>query len=233
MTSFYSTTLIKLNLTSPDFASPSQLLGDDASYALWLTHFAEQLPLYAARYQVTEEEVIDIQHIAEKFAAMVANRPVDAAPQSWQVAKTFSLADSSCLFLLSRVSTIIQRIQSGPHYSLTDGYALGLATAPQLHGYHRLPLPKLRLAERQYTTEVPLLIWISRRDTTIELEVCRDSHTWHCLPTALPKQYADIHPQPAELTEWQYRARYRSPDWPSGRWCRIVKVLVGGKQPAS
>ena len=226
------TVVVRLPLCMPPDFSHTYPSTQDIYWSARLRHFATQLPAYVDRYKVTPAELTRVERTASWYTAWLVYRLQQATEMLQQGAGEAVPTDSLILdlapakFALLRVRALARQLQRHPDYTLADGYVLGLPPVPHIVHQRGLPHPQLRIVETD-PAGAPTLRWRNRRDTILELEVCRDGHTWHSLTPLLLNCYADPHPHPAQLARWQYRARYYWAEWSTGQWGRVVHQEVG------
>lgn len=220
--------------SNPKLTDPAYPSTSDISYAVWLKHFANQLPALTTRYQLTPDDIADVKQLNLELIAWLIScmlQATEAIQQATAVIRPPATPAPAKLpapqHLFDRVAALMQRVQHHPAYNPADGAALGLVKPLPTLGKLHLPMPKLRVPQLLAPGTAYVLKWVNRRDTTIELEVCRDGHTWLPLRPTEKKHYEDAWPQPPRLAEWRYRARYRWHDLPAGKWCRPLVVRVG------
>jgi len=205
----------------------------DISYAMWLRHFAAILPHYTSHYGVAEEEVFTVQADAQKFTSWLIrrmHRATQAIQQPSSIITTPREEEAAVvatrLLLLKHAAKIVRHIRAHRKYSIIDGVKLKLKLCLDYQIFESLPAPQLCVVGHQVLDNsfAVALRWKAYPEAVIDLEVCRDGYTWHPSLLLTGECHADIHPQPAEPEQWQYRARYRRPDWPTGPWSQVATV---------
>jgi hypothetical protein len=225
MNCYSVTTLTKL----PAYPTTSAMV-----YALWLRRFAMILPCYAHRYELTEIEVVEVQASVLEFITWLSQQ-IHGATQAIKQRHTATtveqneLTGSSVRLPLSeKVATVVQNIRVHRNYCIIDGVGLGLGLIPSYWCFATLPAPNLSIVGYQVLDEdfAVALRWAAYPEAVIDLAVCRDGYTWQHPQSLTGECHADIYAQSAGQIpmQWQYRARYRRPDWPVGPWGEVVTV---------
>lgn len=205
----------------------------DMGYAMWLRHFAAKLPAYAYRYDLTGSEVAEVEHSSAEFITWLTHR-INRATQAIQQRCVAAYAQQEGVAdvgrarrrLLQRVARLVRAIRAHRHYRMADGVDLGLSNVPDCEEFDMLPVPHLCLVGCLMLDDnvAVALRWMGHSEAVVDLQVCRDGLAWQPLQLLAGEYYADIHEPPAGLLKWQYRARYRRPDWPCGGWGELVTV---------
>jgi hypothetical protein len=213
---------------------PTYPTTSDISCAVWLRQFAAALPGYISRYGLNEIDVAKVQSDALEFIIWLNHRICYATLAIQQLYPTNDmqqedeLTESTVrLLLFEKAAKLVQVIRTHHKYSIIDGINLELSLSPDYPVFTTLPAPQFCIVGCQMLDDnvAVALRWVTYPEAVIDLEICRDSHTWHPSQLLVGNCYADIYPKPTtNLMQWQYRARYRRPDWPIGPWSQVATV---------
>jgi hypothetical protein len=220
----------------------------DEERAPWLNNFAAKLPKYATKYNITPEEVMDMQMSAPYYDVFVKYRVQSGAFQ-------YSLTDHRDIMsegvsngttleplqppmltlppapqpgIFKRVRALVSRIKSHVHYSEADGSDLGIVGAESSStDYNNLkPVFPIRLVGGGH----PELGWVRQGMTAVEIQKRVGDEPWRSLAIDTVPTYIDKEPLPpsGKSEVWEYRMIYHFKDERVGQWSDVVSVTVTG-----
>lgn len=225
------------------------LPSSDEARVPWLNNYAAKLPKYATKYNIMQEEVMDMQISAPYFDAFVKFRNQSGTFQ-------YSLTDHRDIIsegtssngatleplqppmmmlppapqpgIFKRVRAMVARIKNHVHYSEADGSDLGIVgsevSAVDMHTIK--PEFPIRLVAGGH----PDLAWVRQGMTAVEIQKRVGDEPWRLLAIDTVPTYIDKEPlPPAGKSEvWQYRMIYHYKDERVGQWSDVVSVTVTG-----
>lgn len=219
----------------------------DEDKAIWLNNFAAKLPLFAMKYGITPEEIMDMQQSAIHFTEVLNFRSQHDAFQSSITAYKNGIRDGikngSTLQPLTmpministqvepgifvRAKAIVNRIKASIHYSEADGNDLRIEGAETIvETATAKPMLKLRLGDGGQ----PEIIWTKQGFDAIEIYKQEDDGEWKLLAIDMQPNYLDVSTLPpmGKSAVWKYRAIYRKKDQRVGQWSDVVTITVTG-----
>lgn len=219
----------------------------DEDKATWLNNFAAKLPIYAGKYNITPEEIQDMQSSAlyfnsvldytnqyKAYASSVTNFknilrdgvkkgtiseiPMPPAPM---------LPQSVPPGIFARSAAIVNRIKASLNYSTADGEDLGIEGTQSTVDINAL---KPQLQVRLIAGGQPEIVWRKQGMDGVEIQKMDANGQWQFLDIDLQPNYPDRTPLPPAGSSaiWQYRAIYRRKDERIGQWSDVVTVTVAG-----
>lgn len=219
----------------------------DEDKATWLNNFAAKLPLFAAKYSILSEEIMDIQQGAIYFNELLNFRNQHEAFQSaitaYKNAIRDGLKNGGTLQPLSmpmthlsmpvapgvfvRAKAIANRIKANIYYSKADGNDLSIeGTATTLDTTTAKPVIKIRLGDGGH----PEILWKKDDFDAIEIYKQEADGELRLLAIDIQPNYIDTSTLPliGKSAVWQYRAIYRRKDKQVGQWSDLVRITVTG-----
>lgn len=226
------------------------LPSDNPGKSVWLKNFAIKLPLYAAKYNVTPDEVSDMAKSSDCFSYVVDyQRQIDEYKlnlttyrdevrdgkqqfgilQGLPALPTFATAPPMVANgIFRRVMAIAQRIKKSTQYADADGRDLGIiAEQATLDPQKTKPTFSVRLIAGGH----PEIVWRKGKMDGVEIWVKRSTSDPDFVFLAYDQRpnYTDMTPLPpsGEAAVWQYKLIYRYQDQFAGMWSDVVSVTVG------
>lgn len=219
----------------------------DEDKATWLNNFALKLPIYASKYNITPEEIQDMQSSAQYFDALLdynnqfkayvssvtafknllrdgaKNGTVSEMPMPPAVMLPPAVAPG----IFARSAAIVNRIKASLNYSAADGDDLGIEGTQSTVDVNALK-PKLQV--RLVSGGHPEILWRKQGMDGVEIQKMDEHGQWQFLAIDLKPNYTDNTPLPpaGSSAVWQYRAIYRRKDERVGQWSDVLAVTVAG-----
>lgn len=215
----------------------------------WLDNFADKLPNYAAKYNISAEEVTDMENSALYFSYWLNGKnqtdehnkkftqfknelrdgiPAGATPSIPPVAPVLGVAPTAVApGIFVRAGALGNVIKSKHNYTVADGIDMGLEGAEDSSVPEDMkPVLKIRLVEGGK----PEVMWKKLGMDGIELWVDRGTGTFSFLSIDTVPNYIDTHALPAagQTAIWKYKAIYRLDDGQVGEWSDVVSQTVTG-----
>lgn len=213
----------------------------------WLINFAAKLRIYAAKYNITPEELMDAQQSADFYAAIhnflnQYDNFLSAAYKYRNIMRDgnkngsvlqpltmpmITLPMPVAPGIFKRIRAIVNRIKANIHYSEADGYDLGIeGTSETVDTTSAKPVLKVRIGDGGH----PEIIWTKQGFDAIEIYKLEADGTWRLLAIDLQPNYIDMEPLPpvGKSAVWTYRAIYRKKDKQVGQYSDVVSVTVAG-----
>jgi hypothetical protein len=223
---------------------------DNPGKSVWLKNFAIKLPLYAAKYNITPNEVNDIVQSSHFFSYVIEyQRQIDEYKtnltayrdelrdgvqqfgilQDLPTLPPFAAAPPTAANgIFKRVMAIAQRIKKSTQYAEADGRDLGIILEQAtLEPQKAKPTFHIRLIAGGH----PEIVWQKGKMDGVEIWVKRHAADPDFVFLAYDQRpnYTDMHPLPTSggAAVWQYKLIYRYKDQPAGAWSDVVSVIVG------
>lgn len=213
----------------------------------WFNNFAVKLPLYANKYSITPEELMDMQQSAPFYAALNdainQHRNFQSAMFKYRDDVRDGTKNGGTLQPLTmpminlpmpvapgifvRVKAIVNRIKANINYSEADGNDLGIeGTITTVDTTTTKPVIKVRIGDGGH----PEILWTKQNFEAIEIYKQEADGTWKLLAIDLQPNYTDLSalPEVGKSAVWSYRAIYRLKDKQVGQWSDVVSVTVTG-----
>lgn len=225
----------------------SYLPRQEGNKLAWLQNFSSKLETYAAKYDVSDGDISDVQAGIASYVYWV-----DCAMKQSEYAKKLNLFKNELangtqgtltlpevpvvavapplpeVAVLKRVSSIVAGIKSKPVYAKNDGLDLGIeATESTRVDVSTLkPLISVRIVSGGY----PEIQWKKGNNDGIEIQVDRGNNTWQFLVVDLKPNYTDSSPLPSSGASEvrRYRAIYIDDDNHVGLWSDAIEIAVAG-----
>lgn len=220
----------------------------DEERTTWFNNFSAKLPNYAMKYNITPEEVMDIQNSALYFDAFVKYRNQSGAFQN-------SLTDHRDVIgnglsngatlqplqppmmmlppppppgIFKRARALVSRIKAHVNYTEADGRDLGIIGSEM--GPTDLTSIKPIFSIRLVAGGHPEIVWTRQGMTALEIQKLGSDGKWYFLAMDTVPNYTDMEalPPSGQSAVWQYRAIYRLKDERVGQWSDVVSVTVTG-----
>lgn len=215
----------------------------------WLENFSGKLPLYAAKYNISADEVTDMTESSAYFAYWLNGKnqtedynkkftqfknelrdgiPAGASPSLPPTPPVLGVAPMAVApGIFGRATAIANVIKSKSNYTVADGNDLGIegAESGTIPGDIKLEL-KVRLVEGGK----PEVMWKKLMMDGVELFVDRGTGTFAFMAIDTVPNYIDTHALPAsgQTAIWRYKGIYRKDDTQVGEWSDVVSVTVTG-----
>ncbi|UAY53036.1 hypothetical protein [Ferruginibacter albus] len=215
----------------------------------WLNNFSAKLGIYADKYHISGDDVVNMKAGAVWFSYWMDDRN----KQMEYVAKltqhkneiingvpdgaTASVPPTPPIRtemppivppgVFKRASAIGRSIKNNISYTVADGNDLGLEGAEEVTDIHQMkPVLKLRLIAGGH----PELIWKKEHMDGIEIYVDRGTGNWQLLAYDTHPNYTDTAALPASGTSavWIYKAIYHYDDEQAGMWSDPASITVTG-----
>lgn len=219
----------------------------DEEKSKWLDNFSAKLPFYAAKYNITPEEVAQVLQDALVFASILNYRDLlDAYVTAMTGLKNIlrdGLKNGGTMQIpmppvpmfpgtllpgiFARCSALGNRIKSHINYNVADGNALGLeGTTSNIDLNELKPIITIRLVNGGY----PELVWKKQGMDGIEIQKEDENGNWQRLATDISPNFIDMSPLPPKGTSvvWRYRVIYLRKDQHVGQWSEVVSITVTG-----
>jgi hypothetical protein len=215
----------------------------------WLKNFAAKLPNYAVKYNLSADEVTDMQNsslwfsywmdyrtqLEESFRKSTGfkNEAINgiapgATPSIPPVPVAMpAMPTEVAPGIFKRATSIANVIKSKSTYTIADGNDLGIEGAEDVTNVQQMkPLVSLHLI----AGGKPEIKWTKQGMDGIEIYVDRGANTWAMLAYDTYPDYTDTTPLPASGTSavWKYKAIYRYNDEQAGLWSDVVSITVTG-----
>ncbi len=223
----------------------------DAGRAFWLNNFSGKLAKYAAKYNITADEVKDMIASALYFIFWIdyltkvidygkritayKNQMRGGIPAGAVVAIEPGTSDPGDVppvvqpDIFGRAFSLAQRIKKHAAYTSADGEDLGIEgsamESPDVH--NAKPVIKIVIGKGGH----PTIVWSKGRMDGIDIYVDRTgSGAWTFLATDNYPDYTDTAalPEPGKAAYWQYRCMYRLNDELVGQWSDVAAIAVKG-----
>lgn len=213
----------------------------------WLINFAAKLVTYAVKYNITPEEVMDMQQSAASYTSI--NNLINlydnflSATYNYRNAMRDGLKNGNVLpplvlpmvtlpmpvapGIFVRAAALVKRIKASIHYNKADGNDLGIeGTVTTVDTTTTKPVIKVRIGDGGH----PEIIWTKQVFDAIEIYKQEADDTWRLLAIDLQPNYIDMDALPpmGKSAVWQYRAIYRKKDKQVGQWSEVVSITVTG-----
>lgn len=214
----------------------------------WLNNFAYKLPNYAMKYNITSDEVMDIQNSAEYFDGFIKYRNQSGAFQNsltdHRDMMSNGLSNGAMLQplqppmmtlppppqpgIFKRVRALVNRIKGHINYTDADGSDLGIIGTTQGSTDTNTIKPDITL--RLIGGGHPEIVWSRKGMGAIEIQKQNGDGQWHFLAIDTVPNYTDKEalPEPGQSAVWQYRAIYLQKDERVGQWSDVVSITVAG-----
>lgn len=225
---------------------PSYLPTDDAGKAVWLLNFANKLPHYAAKFNITPAELTDIANGAKLFDALVTfqkqldtyysafvkykNQMRDGVLQSsttinnaLPILPTFTAPPLVPFGILERTVSMADRILKFTTCLESDARDLGIFTEPKAPADKTTGKPLISLHLVQGGK--PELVWKRMGFDGIEIHVNRGDG-YHFLANDMRPNYIDNHAIGTEPKVWKYKCIYLYNDERVGEWSDEAVITV-------
>jgi len=214
----------------------------------WLHNFATKLPNYAAKYNITPEEIMDMQNSASYFDAFVKYRNQsgnfqnsltnhrDVISNGLSNGATLQALQPPVMMLpeppppgiFKRARALVSRIKAHVNYTEADGRDLGIIGAEQsaIDVNTIKPVITLRLVGGGH----PEIVWSRQGMGALEIQKLGSDGKWYTLAIDTVPNYTDMEPLPpaGQSVVWQYRAIYKLKDERVGLWSDVVTITVTG-----
>ncbi|MFN7119467.1 MAG: hypothetical protein ACK4TA_21910 [Saprospiraceae bacterium] len=213
----------------------------------WFNNFSAKLGFYAAKYNISQEELMDVQQsavfyttmhhflnqcdsflsAAYKYRDMVRDGSNNDAAFQPLTMPMFSLPTPVAPGILKRVRAIINRIKKSIHYSEADGIDLGIeGTETVVDTAAAKPVLKIRISDGGH----PEIVWTKQDFDAIEIYKQEADGTWRLVAIDMQPNFVDMEALPPAGTSavWTYRAIYRKKDKQVGQWSDAVSITVMG-----
>ncbi len=226
------------------------LPGNDDERHTWGLNFSAKLPLYAAKYGISKEEVVAVEAGLAWFGAILAYQKAFVTfgnnITAYKLALRNGLAKGATLSPLSipapklpdgepapgvfeLVTSIAGRIKNTRGYAEADGKDLGIIGAEIVPPDYNTLTPALKVTKGNGGH--PELKW--GKQQMPQLEICVDrgeGKGWETVVTSNQAHFLDQHPLPAAGSSavWRYKAIYKLKDVQTGQWCEPVSISVMG-----
>lgn len=220
--------------------------GDEGKSA-WLQNLGTKLPNYANKYDLTPEEVADVQNSAIAFANVLQYKkqleaylkayveykdllrddPVGTKPLEPPMPPMPMFGGPMLPGIFPRCMALIARIKAHRNYTVADGYDLGIEGSEVSVDVNELkPLLSIRLVNGGY----PEIVWKKKGMDGIEIQKEDENGNWQRLATDMSPNFIDISPLPSKGTSvvWRYRVIYLRKDQRVGQWSEVVSMTVTG-----
>lgn len=219
----------------------------DEGKAIWLHNFAAKLVLYAMKYGITPEEIMDMQQAAMHFAEILNFSNQQEAFKTAITAYKNSIRDGvkngvtlqpltmptmNLMMTVQpgifvRAKAIVNRIKANILYSEADGNDLGIEGAEITADTADVrPAIKVRIGDGGH----PEIVWTKQGFDAIEIYKQEADGAWRLLAIDIQPNYLDEEALPphGKSAVWTYRAIYRKKDKRVGQWSDVVSVTVMG-----
>lgn len=221
---------------------------DDCNKEAWLRNFANKLPLFALRYDITREDLLDMKTSAkfysywhnvhvhiEKLLNKVAGFKAEARMGSVDylspalTAPMLNLSNGKTpkpvdpgIFI--RADRLINKILDHKDYNTNDGYYLGMGSFQPLDASSKI---KPYINVELNATGHPEIKWERLQTDALELSV--DRGEGYCF---MGKVCSGLVTDNALLPEnktavWKYKGIYRKFDKQVGFWSKEIGITVG------
>lgn len=214
---------------------------------LWLNNFAAKLPLYANKYSITPEELMDMQQSALFYAALndainqyrnfqsalfkyrddVRDGTKNGGTLQPLTMPMINLPMPVASGIFVRVKAIVNRIKASIHYSEADGNDLGIeGTITTVDTNTTKLVIKIRIGDGGH----PEILWTKYDFDAIEIHKQVDDGEMKHLAIDMQPHYMDMSELPpmGKSAVWKYRVIYLRKDKRVGQWSDVVAVTVTG-----
>ncbi|MFN7118194.1 MAG: hypothetical protein ACK4TA_15445, partial [Saprospiraceae bacterium] len=219
----------------------------DKDRADWLDNFAVKLLAYIYKYNITPEELQDVQNSAAYYRAVLnylthlnahhrsVTQHKNALRNGLNVDKLLEpLVIAPFMFpapvksgIFTRVAALVNRIKTSLNYNEADGQDLGIIGVEKAQTTTDIkPVFTIRLVEGGY----PEIVWKKRKMDGVEIWKQDADGNWHLVTRATTPNFIDRSPLPPPgMSEVRhYRIIYLRKDQPVGQWSNVVSVTVRG-----
>jgi hypothetical protein len=220
---------------------------NDDERATWLNNFAAKLTHVAGKYNITPEEVMDMQNSALYFDAFVKYRNQSGAFQNsltnHRNGISEGLSNGTALQplqppmmmlpppvqpgIFKRAKALVTRIKAHLHYLDADGRDLDIIGSELTTDFLSIkPVFTIRLVGGGH----PEIVWSRQGMTALEIQKRVGDEPWLLLALDTVPNYTDGSALPAsgQSAVWQYRVMYHFKDERVGMWSDVVAVTVTG-----
>ncbi|MBK7869943.1 MAG: hypothetical protein IPJ74_04255 [Saprospiraceae bacterium] len=213
----------------------------------WLQNIAAKLPLYAAKYNISQEDVMGTQTDAVAFDGLMQYKTsieaycsgffgfkdlardgakgIDIIQMPMPPTPMFNGPIRAGIF--ARVIALVARIKAHPNYNIADGYDLGIEGTEKVLEFNDLkPLFSIRLVNGGH----PELVWKKKGMSGIEIQKEDADGNFITIGIDSSPNYIDMAALPPKGTSavWRYRIIYLYKDQRVGQWSDVVSVTVMG-----
>jgi hypothetical protein len=218
--------------------------GNDAGKELWLKNFAAKLSIYAAKYNLTEEEVADMVKSALYFTYLLDyknqykdyvrkltdfkneirsnSNNITSVPPDAPVFTTVPLIVKPGIFV--RAASLAKRIKGHVNYTTADGNDLNIESTPIVKPDVNTLKPELKIQLVQGGH--PELEWRKNGMDALEIHVDRDGEGFFFLDIDVKPNFVDETQLPDTPEIWRYKAIYKLDNKYTGFWSDITSVVV-------
>ncbi|HUM52704.1 MAG TPA: hypothetical protein PK431_12855 [Chitinophagales bacterium] len=217
---------------------------NDAGKELWLKNFAAKLSVYAAKYNLTEEEVADMVKSALYFTYLLdyknqyndyvrkltdfkneirshSNNITSVPPDAPEFVTVPELVKPG---IFVRANSLAKRIKGHVNYTTADGNDLNIESTaivqPDVDSMK--PELKIKLVQGGH----PQLNWKKNGMDALEIHVDRDGEGFFFLDIDMKPNFVDEMQLPETPEIWRYKAIYKRDNKYTGQWSDIISVVV-------
>jgi hypothetical protein len=218
---------------------------EDAGKELWLKNFAAKLSAYAAKYNLTEEEVADMVKSALYFTYLLDYKNqfkdyikkltdyknemrsnadnITSVPPDAPVFTVVPLMVKPGIFV--RAASLVRRIKGHVNYTTADGNDLNIETTPLVKPDSASMKPELKIQMVQGGH--PEIVWKKNGMDALEIHVDRNGEGFFFLDIDLKPNFVDETLLPEIPERWRYKAIYKLNNKYIGHWSDVTTVIVG------
>lgn len=213
----------------------------------WLQNIAAKLPIYAAKYDISQEDVMGTQSDSVAFEGLMQYKTsieaycssffgfkdlardgakgIDIIQMPMPPTPMFSGPIRAGIFV--RITALVARIKAHPNYNVADGYDLGIEGTEKVLEFNDLkPFFSIRLVNGGH----PELVWKKKGMSGIEIQKEDADGNFVTIGIDSSPNYIDMAALPPKGTSavWRYRIIYLYKDQRVGQWSDVVSVTVMG-----
>jgi hypothetical protein len=226
----------------------SYMPNGDTDRVAWLHNFSTKLPLYASLFNISQQELEEVQKGAVMFRYIInmleacrqsvinltgyknlmKHAAAQQAPGPVPVMPVLPAPGAIPQGLFDRISRLVKRIKAHVNYNEAPGKDLGIIATPRRADHSSMqPVLKLVLHAGR-----PVISCKKGAADGMDLYVDRnDGAGFILLAQLMLLKYTDkaLLPEQTPVAEWSYKAMYRKGDKNIGEISKVVSVVVKRK----